>query len=103
MDPTVATVGTAPVDVASRDTGSSGVTAIERLADKVSALVELLDTTRHQLANATQENEQLRRELDDQGATAQQDREELRTLRAEREQLQTRVAAMLDQLEEIEL
>ena len=109
MDQTVAaTADTAPIDTASldaarRDAGSHGVTAIERLADKISALVELLDTTRRHLANATLENEQLRRELDDQGAIAEQDREALRTLRAEREQLQTKVAAMLDQLEEIEL
>ena len=79
------------------------LTAIERLADKVSALVDLLDATRHELAEAKEENERLRQHLDDQGAHARKDHEELQSLRAERAQLQTRVAAMLDQLEAIEL
>lgn len=107
MDQTVP----ATLDDTTTDAGAVGagtvetvsLTAIERLADKVSALVDLLDATRRELAEAKQENEQLKQDLDDQGVTAQHDREELQTLRAERAQLQTRVAAMLDQLEAIEL
>ncbi len=107
MDQTVP----ATVDDTTTDAGAVGagtvetvsLTAIERLADKVSALVDLLDATRRELAEARQENAQLKQDLDNQGATAQHDREELQTLRAERAQLQTRVAAMLDQLEAIEL
>ena len=102
MDQTVpATLETVTDDAGAVETVS--LAAIDRLADKVSALVELLDATRRELAESKQENEQLKRDLDDQGVHAQQDRQELQALRAERAQLQTRVAAMLDQLEAIEL
>ena len=93
--------GDAEIDASAVETVS--LAAIERLADKVSALVDLLDATRRELAESQQENEQLRRQLDDQGVHARQDHNELQALRAERAQLQTRVAAMLDQLESIEL
>ena len=82
---------------------ATNLTAIERLADKVSALVQLLDRTRSDLAEATAENARLKRELEQQTALNQQYGEELQTLRAEREQLQTKMASMLDQLESIEL
>lgn len=82
---------------------ATNLTAIERLADKVSALVQLLDRTRSDLAEATAENARLKRELEQQTALNHQYGEELQTLRAEREQLQTKMASMLDQLESIEL
>ena len=106
MDQTVTATLETATDDARIDAGAVetvSLAAIERLADKVSALVELLDATRRELAESKQENEQLKRNLDDQGVHAQQDRHELQALRAERAQLQTRVAAMLDQLEAIEL
>ena len=104
MDQTVpATLDPAADDVGAGAVGTVSLTSIERLADKISALVELLDTTRRELAESKQENELLKQQLDDQGVNARQDHQELQALRAERAQLQTRVAAMLDQLESIEL
>ena len=79
------------------------LTAIERLADKVSVLVQFLDRTRSDLAEATAENTRLTQALEQQTAVNQQYAEDLQTLRAERERLQTKMAAILDQLESIEL
>ncbi len=79
------------------------LTAIERLADKVSVLVQFLDKTRSDLAEATAENTRLTQALEQQTAVNQQYAEDLQTLRAEREQLQMKMAAILDQLESIEL
>ena len=82
---------------------ATNLTAIERLADKVSALVQFLDRTRSDLAEATAENTRLTQALEQQTAMNQQYGEDLQTLRAEREQLQMKMAAILDQLESIEL
>ena len=82
---------------------ATNLTAIERLADKVSALVQFLDRTRSDLAEATAENTRLTQALEQQTAVNQQYGEDLQTLRAEREQLQMKMAAILDQLESIEL
>ena len=106
MNPTVPATLDTPLDLAAaraRTVETASLTAIQQLADKVSALVELLDATRRELADAKQENAQLKQNLDDQGVVAQQDRQELEALRTERAQLQTRVAAILDQLEAVEL
>ena len=82
---------------------ATNLTAIERLADKVSALVQMLDKTRSDLAEATAENARLKQELERLTVTSQEDGAVLQSLRAEREHLQTRVASILDQLESIEL
>ena len=69
----------------------------------MSALVQFLDRTRSDLAEATAENTRLTQALEQQTAVNQQYGEDLQTLRAEREQLQMKMAAILDQLESIEL
>lgn len=85
---------------------SVDLATIERLAAKVTALVELLERTRRELNEAGEDNRQLRQEL----ATLRQRTEALETdshdaqaLRGEREQLRTRIEAMLEQLEAIDL
>lgn len=82
---------------------ATNLTAIERLADKVSALVQVLDRTRSDLADATAENERLKQELERLTTASREDGQVLQSLRAEREHLHTRVASILDQLETIEL
>ncbi len=106
MDQTAPAALDIPGDSAATTGGTletTGLNAIGRLAGKVSALVELLEATRRELAEARQEVEQLRRNLDDRDLVTQQDRQELEALRTERAQLQSRVAAILDQLEAVEL
>lgn len=82
---------------------ATNLTAIERLADKVSALVQVLDRTRSDLAEATAENQRLKQELERLTTASREDGQVLQSLRTEREHLQTRVASILDQLEAIEL
>ena len=79
---------------------------IERLAQKVKVLVALLERTRAEQACIVADNERLSRELDAVGAKlseAEHVNAEMTTLRAEREQIQTRVSEMLDQLEAVSL
>ncbi len=82
---------------------ATNLTTIERLADKVSALVQVLDRSRSDLAEAKAENERLKQELARLTTASREDGEVLQSLRAEREHLQTRVASILSQLETIEL
>lgn len=85
---------------------SVDLATIERLAAKVTALIELLERTRRELSEVSEDNRQLRQEL----ATLQQrsdaleaDSHDVQALRGEREQLRTRIGAMLEQLEAIDL
>ena len=79
---------------------------IERLAQKVKFLVALLERTRAEQARTVADNERLSRELDAVSARlseAEHVNAEMTTFRAEREQIQTRVSEMLDQLEAVSL
>lgn len=79
---------------------------IERLAEKVRALVGLLERTRTELVQTTEDNGKLMQEVEalrKQLANAQTDGAEVKTLLAEREQIRIRVSEMVDQLDAIGL
>ena len=79
---------------------------IERLAEKVRALVGLLERTRTELVQTTEDNGKLMQEVEalrKQLANAQTDGAEVKTLLAEREQVRIRVSEMVDQLDAIGL
>ena len=79
---------------------------VDRLAQKVTALVQTLEQTRLELAETRAENERLNNEIgtlrESLTATRQEVAENER-LRTEREQVRTRVAEMVDQLEALDL
>ena len=77
---------------------------IERLADKVKALVGVLERTRAELTQTVEDNQRLQREVEsmrEQLSTAANSGEEMTTLLAEREQIGSRIREMLQQLEGI--
>ena len=77
---------------------------IERLADKVKALVGILERTRAELSQTIQDNQRLQREVEsirEELSTAANTGEEMTTLLAEREQIRSRVHEMLKQLDGI--
>ena len=79
---------------------------IERLAEKIKALVGLLERTRAELVQTTEGNGRLTQEIEtlrERLVTAQSDGAEVKTLLAEREQIRTRVSEMVDQLDAIGL
>ena len=80
------------------------VESIERLADKVKDLVNVLERTRSELSQAIEDNLRLSREVGQvkaELANAESTGAEVTNLLAEREQIRTRVGQMLQQLEEI--
>lgn len=81
------------------------VAQVERLAEKVKGLIDLLERTRAELEAANQEKVALRGELDglrEQMEDASSEREaEVERLLAEREQIRERVQRMLGQIETI--
>ncbi|MDE2905352.1 MAG: cell division protein ZapB [Acidobacteria bacterium] len=79
---------------------------VDRLAQKVIGLVQVLERTRQELAEARSDNERLNEEigaLRESLTAARHETEEVETLRAERDQVRARVAEMLDQLETLDL
>ena len=83
---------------------SIDVEQIERLADKVKALVGILERTRAELAQTIEDNQRLQQEVEsmrEQLSTASHTGEEMTTLLAEREEIRSRVQEMLAQLEGI--
>ncbi len=79
---------------------------LDRLAEKVSALVQLLEQTRNELAETSENNIRLSNELEalqGQVAQSQEDGLEMQTLLDEREQIRARVTEILDQLESLDL
>lgn len=80
------------------------VESIERLAEKVRDLIGILERTRGELSQTIEDNLRLSREVEDlqkQLSSAQSTSAEMASLMDEREQIRTRVTAMLEQLEEI--
>ena len=85
---------------------SLDMATLDRLAEKVSALVQLLEQTRTELAETGENNVRLSNELEalqGQFAQSQDDGLEMRTLLDEREQIRARVTEILDQLESLNL
>ena len=79
---------------------------VDRLAQKVTALVQMLEHTRQELTETRTHNERLSEELDalqERLTVTQADAAEMETLRTEREQVRARVSEMLDQLEAFDL
>ena len=80
------------------------VESIERLADKVRDLIGVLERTRGELSQTIEDNLRLSREVQDlktQLTSAESTSAEMASLMDEREQIRTRITAMLEQLEEI--
>ena len=79
---------------------------VDRLAQKVTGLVQILERTRQELAEARSDNERLNDEigaLRENLTAARSETAEVETLRAERDQVRARVVEMLDQLEALDL
>jgi regulator of replication initiation timing len=79
---------------------------IDRLEEKVKALVSMVDRMKAEQSRATEENQRLSRELESLRARlAASDTltTELSTLREERDVIRTRVGEMLEQLEALNL
>jgi regulator of replication initiation timing len=75
---------------------------IDRLAQKVELLVKVLERSRAEQARLVEDNTRLSRELEatrGRLAAAEGDGAEMRTLKAERDQIRSRVSEMLEQLE----
>ncbi len=79
---------------------------LDRLAEKLSALVQMLEQTRNELADTSENNTRLSNELETLQARfsqSQQDDLEMQTLLDERDQIRARVTEILDQLESLDL
>ena len=80
---------------------------IEQLAERVQSLIDVLGTTREELKLALDENTQLSGEVQElRGrleAAEQQQETQTRELQSERDEIRTRIAGMLEQIEELSL
>ena len=88
------------------NTHSLDLESIERLADKIQSLVQLLERTQNELNQTAAANGRLTPEIDElrnRLALLQRDSGEMDKLLEEREQIRTRVASMLEQLEGLNL
>ena len=96
----------APAPDAGPAFGGDQVDQIERLVGKVKGLIALTEQHRTELAQAGEDNEQLRLENEELRArlsTAEATSAELTTVLAEREQVRSRVQELLEQLEAIDI
>tara|TARA_B100000749_G_C18253381_1_gene393314 strand:- start:210 stop:485 length:276 start_codon:yes stop_codon:yes gene_type:complete len=85
---------------------SLDMATLDRLAEKVSALVQMLGQTRNELADTSENNTRLSNELEAlqaRFAQSQQDGLEMQTLLDERDQIRARATEILDQLESLDL
>ncbi len=79
---------------------------IDRLEEKVKALVGVVDRLRTEQARAAEENQRLSREIDalrGRLSASESTAAELMSLREERDVIRTRVSDMLEQLEALNL
>ncbi len=79
---------------------------LDRLAEKVSVLVQMLEQTRNELADTSDNNTRLSNELEVLQARfsqSQHDDLNMQTLLDERDQIRARVTEILDQLESLDL
>ena len=80
--------------------------SIERLADKIKSLIQLLERTQSELNQTAADNGRLTTEINElrsRSTLLQRDSGEMDKLLEEREQIRPRVAAMLEQLEGLNL
>ena len=94
-------------------TSSVNLEPIDQLAEKVQSLIGVLEQTRAELTQTIQDNTQLSRSVDTlstevdalraQLATVDTEHEHAQSLREERDQVRTRVAEILEQLEGLSL
>ena len=85
---------------------SLDMATLDRLAEKVSALVQMLGQTRNELADTSKNNTRLSNELEALQARfsqSQQDGLVMQTLLDERDQIRARATEILDQLETLDL
>ena len=85
---------------------SLDMATLDRLSEKVSALVQMLEQTRNELADTTENNTRLSNELEalqTRFSQSQQDGMEMQTLLDERDQIRARVTDILEQLESLDL
>ena len=85
---------------------SSALEPLSRLEDKVKLLIGLVERLQQEKTSAIRENEQLKRELTALRAQFEESDHadaEVVALRSERDQIRTRVAGILEQLEAIDL
>ena len=85
---------------------SLDMATLDRLAEKVSALFQMLEQTRNELADTSENNTRLSNELEAlqaRFAQSQQDGLEMQTLLDERDQIRARATEILDQLESLDL
>lgn len=85
---------------------SLDMATLDRLAEKVSALVQMLGQTRNELADTSENNTRLSNELEAlqaRFAQSQQDGLEMQTLLDERDQIRARATEILGQLESLDL
>ena len=75
---------------------SVDIETIERLAEKINALVGLLDRTRAELAQTTEANDHLSKEVD-------RLRAQVAAADSEREQVRTRISEMFTQLDALDV
>ena len=81
---------------------SLDLATIERLAGKVTALVQLLERTRSELTETTEDNSRLTNELaalQERFQAARREDDDVQALLDEREQVRSRVAEMLEMLQ----
>lgn len=85
-------------------TDTIDVEPIERLAQKVKGLIAVLERTRSELSQTTEDNLRLSREVEQlkaQVVTAETVGADLSALQRERDQIRARVSEMLEQIESI--
>jgi len=80
------------------------IESIERLANKVKELVEVLERTKNELSKQAEDNTRLTKAIEDlesERSASQSDHVDLANLLDEREQIRNRVTTILEQLEQI--
>ena len=80
------------------------IESIERLADKVKELVEVLERTKNELSKQIEDNARLTKTMEDlesQISASKGEHVEVTNLLDEREQIRNRVTTILEQLEQI--
>ena len=90
----------------SNTTYTDSLEPVERLAEKVKSLIDVLERTQTELAETIDNNQQLQREFDnlnEQFKNAENTGQDMTSLLDEREHIRTRVQQILEQLETLSI